>query len=142
MTTPMNDDDMLGLLAESLTDDQPPAAALELAYASFGWRTLETDLARLIDDSQVEVVGFRQGAYSRLLTYDSALGTIEVGLADDAFEVMAVPAAEQIQVVRSSSTDPLELDADGRARGSGLPGPVRFEVRWPTGSVVTPWLTL
>ena len=96
MTEPMNHDDMLTLLGEALNEDQPPVEALELAYASFGWRTLEADLAQLIEDSQVEVVGFHQKAYSRLLTYDSALGTIEVGVDDDSFEVAANPAPHRV----------------------------------------------
>ncbi len=142
MTEPMNDDDMLTLLGESLSDDQPPAEALELAYASFGWRTLEADLAQLIDDSQVEVVGFHHGAYSRLLTYDSALGTIEVGVGDDTFEVVAAPTPQRIMAHRPMVSAEVDLDLNGRASGSGVTGPVRFEVEWETGSVVTPWMTL
>ncbi len=142
MTVPMNDDEMLTLLGESLNHDQPPVEALELAYASFGWRTLEADLAQLIDDSQVEVIGFHHGAYSRLLTYESALGRIEVGVDDDTFEVVTTPAAQRIVAHRPMASTTIDLDQTGRARSSGVGGPVRFEIEWETGSVVTPWMTL
>ncbi|MCP3913443.1 MAG: hypothetical protein GY713_21150 [Actinomycetia bacterium] len=138
----MNDDDMLILLGESLSNDQPPVEAVELAYASFGWRTLEADLAGLIDDIQVEVVGFRLGAYSRLLTYDSAFGTIEVGVEDDAFEVVAAPTPQRVVAHRPTVSAEVDLDQSGRASSSGISGPVRFEVEWEAGSVVTPWITL
>jgi hypothetical protein len=39
-------------------------------------------------------------------------------------------------------TTEVEIDRHGRAAGSGLRGPVRFEVEWETGSVLTPWMTL
>lgn len=147
MTEPMNHDDMLTLLGEALNEDQPPVEALELAYASFGWRTLEADLAQLIEDSQVEVVGFHQKAYSRLLTYDSALGTIEVGVDDDSFEVAANPAPHRVVAHHAAAQETavsteIDFDSHGRASGSGIRGSVRFEVEWESGSILTPWMTL
>jgi hypothetical protein len=145
----MNDDEIIELLAEVVRHDGPPASALELAYGSFAWRTIDADLARLVDDREVEVVGFHHGAYSRLVTYDADQGTIEIGVADDAFEVGALPTPAQVVLHRAptGAGAPLEptevpLDSQGRGRGQGVSGPVRFEVTWSTGSVVTPWLTL
>ena len=142
MTEPMNDDEMLTLLAEALGGDQAPSDALEVAYLAYGWRTLDADLAKLIDDSQVEVVGFHRGAYSRLLSYESTHGTIEVGLDDDAFEIVVAPRPERITLCQPTSTTELTIDNEGRATGSGWSGPVRFEVTWTEGSVQTPWTTL
>jgi len=146
MTAPMNNDEIFALLAECLADDRPPVEAQEAAYEAYRWRNIDAELAKLIEDSPIEVVGFRHGAYSRLLTYNSAQGTIEVGVADDTFEVVAIPTPVEVRAHRRSGlldvTIDVELDSGGRGRGSGVSGSVRFEVVWPTGPVLTPWITL
>lgn len=142
MTAPMNDDELLTLLAESLADDRPPADAIEAAYAAYGWRTLEADLAQLIEDSQVEVVGFRDAAYSRIVSYETDLGTIEVSIASDAVQVVIDPLPAELVLRRTADSRELPVDDAGRASASGLSGPIRFEITWPEGSALTPWLTL
>ncbi|MDH3679298.1 MAG: hypothetical protein OEV40_05035 [Acidimicrobiia bacterium] len=142
MTAPMNDDKLLSLLGESLADDRPSADAIEAAYAAFGWRTLDADLAQLIEDSQVEVVGFRDAAFSRIVAYETDLGTIEVSIDNDRFQAEIAPVPTKLVLRRTTDSRELPLDDAGRASASGVSGPVRFEIFWTGGSALTPWLTL
>ena len=142
MTEAMNDDQMLRLLTEALTDYRAPDDAVEAAYMAYGWRTFDADLASLINDSQVEVVGFHRGAYSRRLDYESAHGSIEVGVHNHTFEIVVAPRPERITLCQQNATHELPIDDEGLATGSAPPGPIRFEVIWSQGSVLTPWTTL
>ena len=143
MTEPMDDDHVLALLADALGDDRPPADAVDNAYAAYGWRHLDDELAQLIDDSQVEVVLFRDSAYSRALSYRSEHGAIDVSIADDAFEVVTSPPAESIVMRHPSTVSPLEVSTEGKAQAEGITGPLRLEVSWGAGSsAVTSWITL
>lgn len=143
MTPPMNDDELLSLLSDSQADDGPPSVAMEAAYAAFGWRTLEADLAELIEDSQVEVVGFHQGAaYGRLVTFETASGTVEVSMGQDTIEIVANPVPTAIVLRQLSESQELTVDEAGRASATGVGGSIRFEITWPEGSASTPWLTL
>ncbi len=142
MTAPMNDDNLLSLLGETLADDRPPPDAIEAAYAAFGWRTLDADLAQLIEDSQVEVVGFREAAFSRIVGYETDFGTIEVSIDNDLFQIELSPVPVKVMLDQTSGSRELALDDAGRASASGMSGPVRFEITWAEGSALTPWLTL
>ncbi len=142
MTAPMDDEDLLLLLSQALAD-KPPDLAIEAAYAAYGWRTLEADLAQLIEDTQVEVVGFEQtGTYSRLVSYQTDGGTIEVAIGDRGIEVSASPVPTKVVLLGPDSAEVLTLDDAGRARADGLAGSLRFEITWPDGAALTPWLTV
>ncbi len=142
MTSDMTDDDLLSHLAAVFADDQPPSDAMEAAYAAFGWRTLDADLAQLLDDSQAEVVLFRQGTYARRMTYDCAHGTIELGVDDHSYELVVRPSASSVVVHRPWGSSPLMVDEQGRAHADGEPGPIRFGIVWAGGTILTPWTTL
>lgn len=142
MTEAMSDEEILAHLTDLFADDNPPADAMEAAYAAFGWRTLDADLAQLLEDSQVEVVMFRQGAHARLLTYECAYGAIELGVDEQAFELVVRPGAQSVMVHRPWGSSRATLDADGRASGREAAGPIRFGVVWEGGSILTPWTTL
>lgn len=142
MTAPMNDDKLLSLLGESLADDRPPTDAIEAAYAAYGWRTLDADLAQLIEDSQVEVVGFRDAAYSRVVAYETDLGTIEVSIDNKHFRAEITPIPTKLVLRRTTDSRELAVNDAGQASASGVSGPVRFEIFWEQGSALTPWLTL
>lgn len=142
MTAPMDDEELLSLVSQALAD-KPPDVALEAAYAAFGWRTLEADLAQLIEDTQVEVVGFEQATtYSRLISYQTEAGTIELAIGEHRIEVAVSPQPTAVVLLRTDGSDVLDLDDSGRARTDGLAGSLRFEITWPHGSALTPWLTL
>lgn len=143
MTTPVNDDQLLALVAEVLAGDGPPPAALDAAYAAFGWRTLEADLAQLIDDTEPEVVGFDQWtAFARVVTLNTGYGSIEVSIDNDRLEVSVSPRPRRIVLRQPGSSAELTVDDDGRAAAEGIAGPVRFEVAWPAGAALTPWFTV
>lgn len=142
MTESMNDDELLTLLAESLAEDRPPAAAIDAAYAAFEWRNLDADLARLLEDSQIEVVLFDTAAYSRVLSYIAEHGSVEVGVDYDRFEVVVSPRPQSVRLCQPDGHIELDVDADGRATADGITGSVRFEITWADGSTTTPWLTL
>ena len=113
MTTPMDDDHLLSLLAESLADTRPPADAVEAAYAAYGWRTLDADLARLIEDSQVEVAGFREAAFSRIVAYETDFGTIELSIDNDIVEARVTPPPETLLLCQVSGTADKIVDFPG-----------------------------
>lgn len=142
MTEAMSEQEILQHLTELFADDSPPADAMEAAYAAFGWRTIETDLAQLVEDSQLEVVMFRQGSHARLLTYECQQGAVDLGIDDHSFELIVRPGAVAVVVHRPWGSSPLQLDADGRAAADEPAGPIRFGVVWESGSTLTPWTTL
>jgi hypothetical protein len=138
----MNDDDLLSLLREALVGDEPPVDAMEAAHAAYGWRTLDADLAQLIEDNQVEVVGFREEAFSRIVSYETDAGTIEVSIDNDLVVAQVAPATATLVLRRTTDSRELALDAAGRASVSGVSGPIRFEISWDERTALTPWLTL
>ncbi len=152
MTDQMDDDQLLRLVARSLGDDRPPANAVEAAYAAFAWRTLDADLAQLIEEAQPEVVGFHHPQADtgpsplpvREMAFHTVHGEIRVLIDPDdgAVAVQVAPAPHRV-VQRTPDTDrELAVDPSGRAPAPGASGPTRFEVIWATGTAVTPWLTL
>lgn len=142
MTTPMNDDDLLTLLREALVGDEPPADAMEAAYAAHGWRTLDADLAQLIEDNQVEVVGFRDAAFSRIVSFETDAGTIEVSIDNDVVVADLTPRPTKLVLRRTTDSRELPVDDAGQASVSGVSGPIRFEITWADTTTLTPWLTL
>lgn len=142
MNPAMSDEELLAHLSAVLADDKPPSDAMEAAYAAFGWRTLDADLAQLIEDSQLEVVMFRQGSHARLLAYESEHGSIELGVDDHSVEITVLPAVGSVVLHRPWGPEGVDLDANGRATVEVASGPLRIAVRWPRGETLTPWTTL
>ena len=142
MTTPMNDDDLLTLLREALVGDEPPADAMEAAYAAHGWRTLDADLAQLIEDNQVEVVGFRDAAFSRIVAFETDAGSIEVSIDNDVVVATLTPSPTKLVLRRTTDSRELAIDDAGRASVSAVSGPIRFEITWGDATTLTPWLTI
>jgi hypothetical protein len=59
------------------TVDRVPATALQAANASFGWRTVDADLAALTADAG-RAAAHRRGGQPRLLTFSRGQTTIEL----------------------------------------------------------------
>ncbi len=142
----MDDDDLLAVLARSLPDARPPADAIAGAHAAFGWRTLDADLARLIDDHELEVVGFSDDTYARVLTYEADAGPtpgrLTVSVDGDRVRLDVSPHPTAVGLRIGDERRDLTISAEGRVAVGGLSGSVRFEVEWPDGSTRTPWMTL
>ena len=136
MTAPMNDDALLALVADAVAGDGPPPDVVEAAYAAFGWRTLDADLAQLFEP---EVVGFRHQPppAARVVTFRTDHGTIDVAIDGGQITVTATPPARSVLLRRPDGTE-----APFPSSGGGVTGPVRLELTWPTGSATTPWFTL
>ncbi len=133
MTTPMDDDALLALVADAVAGDGPPPGAVEAAYAAFGWRTLEADLAQLFEP---EVVGFlhQPQPAARVVTFTTDHGVIEVAIDGGHLAVTASPPVDAVVLRRPDGT----AEPIGRAE----PGPARLELTWSTGTALTPWFTL
>jgi hypothetical protein len=78
-----DDDRLLEELRRLFEDTDPvPDQVTRLAKASYGWRTLDAELAALTHDSLVDQapVAMRGGAPPRLVTFDAADLRVEVEL--------------------------------------------------------------
>lgn len=146
MSDDMDDEQLLRLVAASLGDDRPPADAVEAAYAAFAWRTLDADLAQLIEEAQPEVVGFLQPPVEPPgdpeVAFQTEHGEIRLQFDPGRVVVSATPPPVRVVLHRPDRHAELPVDPAGRAVATGVSGPSRFEVRWPGGSAVTPWLIL
>lgn len=131
--TPGRDEERLaGELAALLRLVDPvPAEVVEAARGSLGWRTLESELARLTADSLLAGADVR-GEQARLLTYQAGERTIEIEVSDAGGRLrilgQLVPA-EPARVRADQPTGGREVDVDslGRFAIRDLPaGPTRF----------------
>jgi hypothetical protein len=115
--------------------DPVPPLVLEAARDSFGWRTIDADLARLIADSLLATTRVR-GSAARLLTYHAGDLTIEVEVTEVGGRLRVLgqvvpPQAARVQADQQGSagerTAEVGADALGRFTFSDLlPGPTRF----------------
>ena len=145
MTTPMDDDQLLSLLAETLAEPPPPAEAVDAAYAAYGWRELDGQLARLVADEPVEVMGFGQATPTRVLVYAAEGATIEVAVGERSAVVTTDPVVGRIVVHGPTGTrrDGVATAAlPGRREFNDLRGPVRFEIVAEGWQAFTPWITI
>ncbi|MFY1638019.1 hypothetical protein ACN27F_32870 [Solwaraspora sp. WMMB335] len=151
-TTP--DDELLVRLDRLLARIDPvPPQVLSAAIASFDWRTLDTDLARLVDDSLSASAGVR-GAAARLLTFRAEALTVEVEMTRirDRLRIvgqLVPPQPARVRVERAGGEaahlTSAEADALGRFTLDGLlPGPTRLVCATADGepAVYTEWIML
>jgi hypothetical protein len=150
----MNDPSDDGLLVElaavmSQADPLPPAV-LAAASASLAWRTLEDDIARLVEDSLASTAPVR-GDAGRLLSFEAGGLTVEVEVvrAGDRLRIQGqlVPVqAARVLVDHRGSQIGATADAHGRFAVDGVtPGLARFSITPKTpgaGTVHTEWTVL
>jgi hypothetical protein len=113
--------------------DPVPAQVVEAARSSYGWRTLEWELARLTADSLLVGADVR-GEQPRLLTYQAGDRTIEVEVSDLGGRLRVLgqlvpPQAARVRADQPAATGRAEVVADalGQFTIRGLPpGPTRF----------------
>ena len=141
MTSAMNDDRLLSLLSEMLADSPPPDA-MAAAYAAHELRHLDTGLARLMEDLQVEVVGFSGSAPPRTLAYEAQGGTIAVAIDGHNLQLEADPTPRRVDLHRTDVAVELVPDNTGRVQLFDLSGPLRFTIHWDMDVARTPWITL
>lgn len=148
----LHSDQILGLLAGAAADADPvPDDVLDAARAALGWRTLDADLAALVDDSAERPLAGVRGDGPRLLTFeaDDTAVVVEVtatGQARRLLGQLVEPRAAHIEVRHPGGTTRVDADELGRFAAAEIPaGPVSIVCRFdpPSGRVVaTTWVTL
>jgi hypothetical protein len=153
--TASDDDRLLDELRRLFEDGDPlPDQAVALAKASFGWRTLDAQLAALTHDSLVDQapVAMRGAAPPRLLTFDAADLRVEVevdaGPGERAgrrlFGQLVPPQPARIEARDGAGgRRTAEADQAGRFALDGLPaGPLSLWCHRPgRPPVATEWFT-
>jgi len=133
--------------------DEVPPETVAAAKASFLWRTIDAELAQLVEDSaEVDNVlaGVRSTGTVRMLTFQSPTLTVEV----EALEVgnrrrlvglLVPPQAARVEVRHGRGTLTVEADELGRFSADDVvPGPVSIRCLGPAGvkAVTTDWVVV
>jgi hypothetical protein len=130
--------------------DPPPAAVAEAAKRSYGWRTVDEELAALTMDTLVDrpLAGVRGTAEPRSLRFEAPGLTIEVEVSGSGAERRRVlgqlvpPRAASIEVSQPDGGGTVEADELGRFAIDGLRAqPLRLRCHLAgQGPVATEWV--
>jgi hypothetical protein len=124
-----DDDRLVGELHELLEATDPaPAGLVEAAKASYGWRTIDAELAALAYDSASEPVpaGVRGGQEPRLVVFDGADLRLEIELHAEGPErrllgQLVPPGPAELEVRQGGGRRVrVSADASGRFAAAGL----------------------
>ena len=133
--------------------DEVPPETLAAAKASFLWRTIDAELAQLVEDSAEDdnvLAGVRSTGTVRMLTFQSPTLTVEV----EAIEVgnrrrlvglLVPPRVARVEVRHGRGTLTVEADELGRFSADDVaPGPVSLRCLGPAGvnAVTTDWVVV
>jgi hypothetical protein len=130
--------------------DPIPGHVLAAAKAAYVWRTIDAELAELVNDSLVAGGAVRATDAARLLTFEGPDVEVEVEVAETGLTRrltgQLVPAGGARVTVRWAS-GAVDVDADefGRFTAIGVPASsVRIEVHRPTEArpTVTSWVSI
>jgi hypothetical protein len=130
--------------------DPMPDHVMAAAKAAFMWRTIDAELAELVNDSLAAHSGVRATDAARLLTFEGPDVEVEVEVAETGttrrLTGQLVPAGGARVTVRWASGN-VEVDADefGRFTAPGVPATsVRIEVRRAAEArpTVTSWVSI
>jgi hypothetical protein len=132
--------------------DPPPELVLELGRAAYALRTLDSELADLIRDSETEALAVRgPAAGMRLLTFEAEGLSIELQVAEHArgFDVMgqvggADPAQVTVRLEGPRGETAADVDELGMFRATDVPaGLLRVHVDVDGARrVTTSWVSL
>ncbi|MGN6333666.1 MAG: hypothetical protein ACTHOD_18780 [Motilibacteraceae bacterium] len=149
---PLPADELLVLLADAAALADPvPEAVLGAARAALGWRTLDAELAALVEDSAERPLAGVRGDGPRLLTFeaDDTAVVVEVSAVGGARRLLGQlvePRSARIEVRHPGGTTTVDADDLGRFTAGQIPaGPVSIVCRFgpPSARVVaTTWVTL
>lgn len=152
---PMDERALLDALREiAAAVDPVPAPVAAAARSLYTWRTVDAELAELVDDSLLSAAGVRADAPTRMLTFEAADVTllVEVAEAGPTRRLVgqllggAVDAAADLEVTHADGASTAHADALGRFVVDGVPaGLVRLCFRWAqpvTRELATSWVRL
>lgn len=150
MSKDWDDDEVLLEELRSVMMPPPvPQRVVEAAYAAFGWRTIDAELAALTFDSATEdplLVGTRaqHHAQLRVMSFASSTVTIEIEVTEDELLGQIVPPNAGFVTVldRGGEADVVQVDTLGCFTVTPIPTPpfrLRVEGQTPTS---TGWITL
>jgi hypothetical protein len=129
--------------------DPVPRAVIDAAIASFTWRTIEAELARIVFDSAVDqevLAVVRGGAEPRLLTFEAPGLSVEVEVAPVGPRRRLVgqlipPQPARIEVRHADGTLTVTADRLGRFHAAEVSAglvSLRCHLSAPTATVVRP----
>lgn len=145
--------ELLAAIAEFFDDIDPvPEHVLAAAKGSLTWRTIDAELAELIEDTALLAGTSVRGTLGpRLLTFSAAEVSVvvevaEVGSTRRLIGQLGDPRSAAIEVRFRDGTTWVEADQLGRFVVDGVSaGPVSLVCRFPDGDtapLVTDWVTL
>jgi len=128
----LDEDRLAAELARVLSVADPvPAAVVDAARHSFGWRELDAELAKLVADSRLAAASVR-GDPGRLLSFQAGDRTLEIEVTrlDDRLRILGQvvpPGPAQVRAEQPAGTLDVTADHLGRFTIDSLPpGPTRF----------------
>jgi hypothetical protein len=132
--------------------DPVPRRLLDAAVDSYTWRTVDSDLAELVFDSQAEdqAALVRGGEHARLVSFAAGDLVIDLEITGSGQDrriigQLAPPQRAAVEIRQGSGVTGLDTDELGRFSGTLRSGP--FSLRCRTGvapdrPVVTDWIAL
>jgi hypothetical protein len=131
--------------------DPVPAHVVAAAKASFTWRTIDAELAELVDDSVLTGASVRTADGPRMLTFEAGDTTVVVEILDSGTGrqltgQLISPRPAQVEVRWQDGHADTVADDLGRFLVDGVPaGPVSLACRFPLEDrppLVTSWVTI
>jgi hypothetical protein len=153
--TELSDDDMQLLIrvGEVYAEIDPvPPHVVEAARAALAWRTIDSELAELVEDTELTpAAGMRGAVAPRLVTFEAETLTVEVEIAEVGerrrlIGQLVPPSAGEVEIRHAQRTQVVEADDLGRFSVEGVPpGPISLVCRLRGAAdrpVVTSWVVI
>jgi len=127
--------------------DPVPPEAVAAARSAIAWRTMDSELAELTDDTSVDprLAGVRSAAAPTLLTFDASDLTVEVEVLDDVrgrrlMGQLVPPGPGEVEVRHGGGRFAVAADEMGRFSASHIAsGPVSLRCQVGARVVETDW---
>lgn len=151
----LSDDDLqlLAKVREVYAEIDPvPPHVVAAAKAAIAWRSIDSELAELVEDTELTpVAGVRSGAAPRLVTFEADTLTVEVEISETGdrrrlMGQMVPPTAGEVEIRNAECTQVVEADDLGRFSAADVPpGPVSLVCRLRGTAerpVITSWIVI
>jgi hypothetical protein len=152
----LSDDDLqlLARVREVYAEIDPvPSYVIAAAKAAIAWRSIDSELAELVEDTELTPAsGVRSGAAPRLVTFEADTLTVEVEIAETGDRCrrlmgqLVPPSGGEVEIRNAERTQVVEADDLGRFSAANVPpGPVSLVCRLRGTAerpVVTSWIVI